>query len=117
ERPGPAADLDDLFILPDIQPEVLDHPAIVLERLPPGRLVLFTDEREPAQLQRLGRAEERHVRGVVRDPRGYAPLVEEHRVHARLARRDPDAEAAGPGADHRQLDSLRHFNSIDRVTT
>jgi hypothetical protein len=57
-------DVHHLLVLPDVQRELVGDALVVAQRFAPRRLVTRDDEGHTADLQPVGRAEERHPCGV-----------------------------------------------------
>src|SRR5207249_5682976 len=74
EPVAPALHALHLVVLSHIQLEVLRHLAVVGQGLPPSRFVGGGDEWHAADLELVGRREERHVQGIAHQARDHGPL-------------------------------------------
>src|SRR5688572_2284523 len=71
-------DAGDFLVLADVEIELSHDALVIAKRFPAIRLVTLRNERNAAELELLGGAEERHVRGIASDRRHDARLVEQH---------------------------------------
>ncbi len=96
-----AVDPIDVFVLPHVESVVLGYLAVVLQGLVAVRLLVGAGEGHVADLQKLRRGKERHVRGVVEERVAKATLVHEHGSEARPLRLDRAGQACRARADHK----------------
>ena len=99
ECAGLAVDLRDVYILTDIQPEVLHHPPVVDQGLLAAGVLLGNREWNSTHFKPVRGRKEPHVIGVVHDGAGDAPLVEEDGFHAGLLRGRSHRDATRPCSD------------------
>ena len=101
-----------LLARPDVETEVLRHPAVVEQPVMPSRLLVARDEGNVADLDPLRSGKERHAERVALDGRDDGAAVEQHARHFRLLGGDAHGQAAGPGTDDQELGRLAHTSMI-----
>ena len=87
----------------DLQIERLDDLAVVLQRLGARRLVVRRHERQPADLEQLGRREEHHLRRKIEDGIDEHALLDHLVVEPTLLGGDGGGQPRRSGADDEEI--------------
>src|SRR6478672_4426215 len=98
-----AGDTLDGLVLAYIEGVVLGDFAVVLERFITAGLLVGAGEGHVADLKQLGRGEENHVGGVVKERVAEAALVDEHGGEACALGFNGTGEAGGASSDDEQI--------------